>query len=196
MIRTKKFYLPGSTEYSVEITATDDGTVSVSVGELDYAYNSITRMVNYYDIPVQVGVVLNGVVPAISDDELENSVETTFIMPASNVVITAHWTPKQEPDVVRLYGNNRCSIAIKVADKLKEVLGKESFDTIIIANGDNFADALTGSYLANVKGAPILLYRASGVAMNEVYIQNNLSSDGIVYAETPPARLCRGFLHD
>ena len=41
--------------------------------------------------------------------------------------------------------------------ELKEVLGVEKFETIIIASGANFADALAGSYLATVKSAPILL---------------------------------------
>lgn len=83
--------------------------------------------------------------------------------------------------IFRLYGEDRVRTAIAVADKLKQVLGRDSFDTIIIANGDNFADALTGSYLATVRKAPILLYRASSVSLNEAYIRDNLSSDGIVY---------------
>ena len=83
--------------------------------------------------------------------------------------------------VYRLYGDSRITTAIEVANKMKEVLSKESFDFILIANGDNFADALTGSYLASVKEAPILLYRAKGMELNEQYIQENLSEDGIVY---------------
>ena len=83
--------------------------------------------------------------------------------------------------VYRLYGDSRITTAIEVANKMKEVLSKESFDFILIANGNNFADALTGSYLASVKEAPILLYRAKGMELNELYIQENLSEDGIVY---------------
>ena len=83
--------------------------------------------------------------------------------------------------VYRLYGDSRITTAIEVANKMKEVLSKESFDFILIANGNNFADALTGSYLASVKEAPILLYRAKGMELNEQYIQENLSEDGIVY---------------
>jgi putative cell wall-binding protein len=88
-----------------------------------------------------------------------------------------------EPEAVvtRIFGDSRVSTAIAVADKLKEVLDRECFDAIIIANGNNFADALTGSYLASVKEAPILLYRANGIALNEEYIRNNLAEDGIVY---------------
>ena len=90
-------------------------------------------------------------------------------------------TDTTEKEITRLYGSSRVSTAIAVADQLKAVLGCETFDTIIIANGNNFADALTGSYLASVKNAPILLYRGNEVELNEAYIRENLSADGIVY---------------
>lgn len=85
--------------------------------------------------------------------------------------------------VKRIFGESRIETALGVADKLKEVLNVESFDTIIVAYGDNFADALAGSYLANVKSAPILLNRDKNamVESNLEYIKNNLSEDGVVY---------------
>ena len=99
-------------------------------------------------------------IPALPDDEEE---------PAS--------------DVTRIYGSGRVETALEVADKLKETLSVDTFDAIIVANGDNFADALAGSYLANVKGAPILLYRASSglTDANLEYIRNNLSENGVIY---------------
>lgn len=95
-------------------------------------------------------------------------------------------TEPEEPtepaaDVTRLAGSGRCETAIKVADAMKEALGLEAFDCIIVANGDNFADALAGSYLATQKNAPILLYRESALEINLTYILENLSDDGIVY---------------
>ena len=85
--------------------------------------------------------------------------------------------------VKRLYGSDRIETAQKIADKLKTTLETETYDAIIIANGDNFADALAGSYLANTKSAPILLYRAvAGMTESNLeYIQNNLSEDGVIY---------------
>ena len=94
----------------------------------------------------------------------------------------------EDPDyvsVTRIAGGNRCATAIKVADELKQVLDVEKFDTIIIASGNNFADALAGSYLAAVKNAPILLsYGASDSSMNAnniAYINGNLAPGGTVY---------------
>ena len=83
--------------------------------------------------------------------------------------------------VLRLSGSSRSETAFKAAEELKEVLGVNKFDTIILASGDNFADALAGSYLAAVKSAPILLYRKNAIAENATYIRENLAYHGTVY---------------
>ena len=82
--------------------------------------------------------------------------------------------------VTRISGTNRIKTAIASADKLKEVLGVEKFNTIVVANAMDFPDALSGSYLAAVAKAPILLY-ADGQALVTEYIKNNLAPGGIVY---------------
>ena len=66
--------------------------------------------------------------------------------------------------VQRISGSNRVKTALSVAAALKDTLGVEKFEAVVIAAGDNekFADALAGSYLAVVNKAPILLYTASG----------------------------------
>ena len=85
--------------------------------------------------------------------------------------------------VKRIFGDRRSATAIEVADALKEKLEVDYFNAIIVANGDNFADALAGSYLAKVKGAPILLRRNSGDGdqLNKDYIAANLAEGGIIY---------------
>lgn len=83
--------------------------------------------------------------------------------------------------VYRISGRNRCATAYAVADELKAVLGVERFDVIIIASGDNFADALAGSCLAARKNAPILLYRDGFADDNLAYIQENMNPGGTVY---------------
>ena len=62
--------------------------------------------------------------------------------------------------VQRSSGKDRIKTALSVAKALKDTLNVDKFDAVIIATGMNekFADALAGSYLANVKGAPILPY--------------------------------------
>ena len=84
----------------------------------------------------------------------------------------------------RIYGSNRYSTAFAVADRLKTALGVEKFANIVVACGTDYADALSGSYLANKKSAPILLVNKNNPKnLDDVvsYISNNLASGGMVY---------------
>lgn len=89
----------------------------------------------------------------------------------------------EEDTVVRIAGLNRYETSFKTADELKAVMGVEKFETVIIASGADFADALSGSYLAAVKSAPILL--ASGTAENTAqlveYIKANMDEGKKIY---------------
>ena len=90
--------------------------------------------------------------------------------------------PEHIAPVTRIFGDNRFTTAFKVADELKAVLGVQKFDTIIIASGTNFADALSGSYLAAQKNAPILLsYNEKYDQLAADYIRANLKENGTVY---------------
>lgn len=59
-----------------------------------------------------------------------------------------------------------------------------NLNTVVIhATGKNFADALSGSYLAVVKNAPILLTngKADNIVQLHAYIQENVIAGGTVY---------------
>lgn len=83
--------------------------------------------------------------------------------------------------IIRLSGKTRYETSFAIADKLKETLQVETFDTIVVAYGANFPDALAGSYLAAQKNAPILLTQQKNDSDVLAYIQKNLSQDGTVY---------------
>lgn len=85
--------------------------------------------------------------------------------------------------IIRLAGNNRYDTAYAAANELKSQLEVDKFSSIIVSSGEEFADALAGSYLAAVKDAPILLVKNNKAIMNEVkkYIKENLASGGTVY---------------
>ena len=94
--------------------------------------------------------------------------------------------PKKESEEIsvdRIYGSTRFETSLLVADKLKEKLGKDKFDVVILAYGRNYADALAGSYLSNVLSAPILLVDSGKDRINAVqaYIKNNLNAGGTIY---------------
>ncbi len=94
-------------------------------------------------------------------------------------------------NIKRVEGKTPYEIAINSADLLKQIYDVNKFNNIILACGgfgdggadDNgFADALTGSFLAAQKKAPILMhYGDASVAVNYAYITENLASGGTVY---------------
>lgn len=81
----------------------------------------------------------------------------------------------------RLYGSSRYDTAYAVADALKEQLGVDKFENIVVASGMGYADALSGSYLATQKNAPILLVNQKRLEEVANYIQENLAEGGTVY---------------
>lgn len=82
---------------------------------------------------------------------------------------------------VRVYGLTRYDTSIEIAKTYKAKMGLSEFDTVIIASGENFADALAGSYLAGVKEAPILMTNGKNIDMLKDFIEENLDEDGTVY---------------
>ena len=90
-------------------------------------------------------------------------------------------------EVARESGANRYETASLVAEQMKDTLGVEKFDAVILANGYNFADALAGSYLSARKQAPILLTWNGAdkyAYLNDTtidYVKENLAPGGTVY---------------
>ena len=96
--------------------------------------------------------------------------------------------PTKNSSVQRIAGENRIETALSVAAALKDALNVEKFDTIILAAGGSgkdqtkFADALSGSYLASTKKAPILLYTQGDLSeKNLAFIEENLNDNGTIY---------------
>lgn len=86
-----------------------------------------------------------------------------------------------ENEMIRIYGPNRSATAIEAANHLKEKNGIDKFDSIIIASGTGFPDALSASYLAYKKDGPILLVDNSSISTVSDYVNENLAENGTVY---------------
>lgn len=100
----------------------------------------------------------------------------------ADTTVTAVWEDVEESAAfIRISGSTRYKTAYEIADKLKDVLGVETFDSIVVAYGRGFPDALAGSYLATEKNAPILLVEKNVEAEVIAYIKANLSAKGTVY---------------
>ena len=76
----------------------------------------------------------------------------------------------------RVYGDTRFTTATKVADQLKTAHGLKLFNNIVVANSDEFADALSATALADEKDCPILLVNSGTEEAVAEYIKANLTN--------------------
>ncbi|GEM_PF-1149364 len=83
--------------------------------------------------------------------------------------------------ITRYAGSNRYRTSVEIADALKEQLNLSKFEAAVIASGENYPDALAGSYLAIQNDAPLLLVNKSSVGIISDYIKSNVREGGKVY---------------
>lgn len=95
----------------------------------------------------------------------------------------ASWGGDNAPLAVaeRLYGEDRYDTAIQVAEELRENLSGKRFKAVVVADGRDFADALSGTALADVVNAPILLVNPAHEDEVVNYIKANMDYSGKVY---------------
>ena len=86
-----------------------------------------------------------------------------------------------EAEILRVYGNTRYKTGLAITEQLRREQGIEKFETVILTTGENYADALAGSYLAYRRNAPILLIRESTAALVTNYIREHVSDGGLIY---------------
>lgn len=98
-------------------------------------------------------------------------------------------------DFFRIYGEDRYDTSLATADKLKQCLGCDKYSTIIMASGETYPDALSGSLLAFAYEAPILLVSNETKTQDEIlhYIENNLNTRGRVYLLGGEGAVSRSF---
>lgn len=88
---------------------------------------------------------------------------------------------EEKYNINRLYGEDRYETSYMVADELKKLHGLSMFDAIVVACGTNYPDALSGSYLAQLNKAPIILTTNYKQPNTVSYIRSNLKPKGKVY---------------
>lgn len=96
---------------------------------------------------------------------LSNNIQSQLKNNLSNV---------NDEDIIRISGNNRYDTSLKVADYFK----LDSKD-VILANGENFPDALSGSALAAKLNAPIILMDGKNIDSQKNYI-DSLNSNNLI----------------
>ena len=246
----KVICLPLDEAFRMQITPTQNGTISCQIEEFDIHLEQSTRIINYYDIPCKQGESLTGTVEggiftlfvadstaiaptntltgnpvaqyqvnAVGDGngtvtggayynpgeyaklvaqpkegylfggwfangQLLSMEPTAHIRVERSMFITAAFTENKTISLTRIAGDGRCQTAMEAAEELKKILGVSKFQTILVADGNNYPDALSGSYLAAVTNAPILLVQANQKKVTQTvkeYILGNLTADATVY---------------
>lgn len=88
--------------------------------------------------------------------------------------------PKLENETTRIYGTDRYKTAVEIAKAFKSKLNKD-VDTIVLASGEDYPDALCAGPLASSKNAAILLTKSK--TLNEdtrEYIKANTNIKNII----------------
>ncbi len=91
---------------------------------------------------------------------------------------------KQKEQMLRIAGKDRFETSFAIADFVKSVREDQQYNCAIVANSQNFADALSGTYLSYKKTAPILLVKPGHqTSINNVvqYIRQNVRPGVTVY---------------
>ncbi|MBQ1390587.1 MAG: cell wall-binding repeat-containing protein, partial [Firmicutes bacterium] len=114
-------------------------------------------------------------------EEADNKTGEQPEEPATEEPVTEEEKPAIEPGIERFSGDDRYQTALAIADALKKELGIKLFDTVVIASGMNYPDALSGSYLAKVKQAPIILVDERSASLVADYLKKNLKKSGFAY---------------
>lgn len=84
-------------------------------------------------------------------------------------------------NITRIYGKDRYETSEKIAERMMSILGINRFDTVIVASGDDYADALSASYLAAVNNAPIIITNSGHIAKTADFVKRILKTGGRVY---------------
>ena len=119
----------------------------------------------------------------------EDTIEKNYAVDLEWMKNRAEWFDKEimrddfAPKFKRIYGDTRYETSLKAADAYKAQLGVDKFNSVILACGSNYADALAGSYLSSVKNAPILLVsaRQDHIDAVQAFIKKNLAEGGTIY---------------
>ena len=100
-------------------------------------------------------------------------------------VLSPEYQVKTEYDLIdginRIASTDRYDMSVKIADQLKLHLGKDKFEAMVLVDGETFANALSGSYLAKLYNAPLLFVDYEDLQYSLEYLSKNLADNGKVY---------------
>ena len=203
----KQIALPQSLEH-IGVQAFDSSGLTVIT--IPAGVKTMDQMVFFFCADL-TQITFLGDAPALPGGGVFIGVSATAYYPGDNATWTEetraafggdiNWVAGSSPapelnGVVRIYGRDRIETSLAIAAQMKETLNVSKFGSIIVASALNFPDALTGSYLAAVKNAPILLTYDAVQSRIVQYIADNLAPGGTVYLLGGEAVVPESFARD
>lgn len=107
---------------------------------------------------------------------------------SANLVYVGNSTPDHQAQ--RIYGQDRYQTATSVADQLATTLGidytaGQKFQAVVLASGNNWPDAISGTSLAKLNKAPILLLDSTVEALGSketfTYMSNHVAPSAKIF---------------
>lgn len=170
--------VPGE-KYTVKSITLDYDTV---ISENITTYVDVTWYATKNGKSEELGTGLTCTIP--DDDRTKGAVisATAKAIQSAGIEGEASWGEDSEAIAIaeRIYGADRFKTALEVAEKIKAENGG-NLDAVVVASGDDFADALSGTALAKAENAPVLLVNKYNETGAIEFIQDNLDYTDKVY---------------
>lgn len=152
--------LSGADRYATAVEVSKEGwetAVTVVLARGDHFADALAGVPLAHKLEAPILLTAKDSLPAVTKAEIERLHATKIVIlggtgAISKAVADALATDGKE--VVRIAGANRYDTAALIAD---EVVEEGAVGTVVLANGENFADALAAAPYAAANGYPILL---------------------------------------
>lgn len=81
----------------------------------------------------------------------------------------------------RITSKDRYDMSLKLAELEKHHFGKDRFGAMVLTDGETFANALSGCYLAKINNAPLLFVDSEDLSKSLDYISHSIDKNGTIY---------------
>ena len=115
------------------------------------------------------------------------NITDTLKVEAEVTTVTASEIKIDKNRITRVFGSTRYATSLAITEVYRDLASRDKFDTVILASGANFADALAGSALADAYSSPIIIINDGNASKIRDYINENVVSGGRIYILGGPA---------
>lgn len=157
----KVLFLPSDEDYTFDITATSNCSVTCTISEYDMLTGTVNRLINYYSLPIESGNTFHGVVPSFDQSELENGTPNGSAVAYRLLDGSGSEIPISEEFAGEIVDNNYFTVSVGADDGNGFVSGGGEF--------------LKGTF-AQVKAQPLL-----GSSLLGWYVDDDLVSSDEIY---------------